>query len=261
MEILYLLIGGIASTIGAISGLGGGVIIKPVLDAFGHFDLATIGILSSCTVFAMTIVSLAKKFMLKTTFEYTKLLPLSLGAVIGGLGGKYLFEIFLQTIPNEELGKMIQSICLLVLMFIILLFGLNRHKIKTYNITSPIICGIAGIIMGVISSFLGIGGGPVNVALLILLFSCDAKEAAIYSIFTIFFSQLSTLASVFFAEGFSTYDLSVVPYMIFGGITGGFLGGFFNKKLSTQYVEKLFNGVMVITIFINGYNILTVISK
>ncbi|ONI45231.1 hypothetical protein AN640_01010 [Candidatus Epulonipiscium fishelsonii] len=259
MEILYLLIGGIASTIGAISGLGGGVIIKPILDAFGHFDIATIGILSSCTVFAMTIVSLAKKFIEKATFEYSKLLPLSFGAIIGGFFGKYLFEKFLQIIPNQELGKMIQAICLLILMLIILLFGLNRHKIKTYNITNSIVCGISGIIMGVISSFLGIGGGPVNVALLILLFSCNAKEAALYSIFTIFFSQLSTLGSVYFSEGFATYNLTVLPYMIFGGIVGGFLGSFFNKKLSTQYVEKMFNGVMAATILINGYNILTVI--
>lgn len=38
-----------ASTIGVICGIGGGIIIKPVMDAVGAVDVATINFLSGCT--------------------------------------------------------------------------------------------------------------------------------------------------------------------------------------------------------------------
>ncbi|WP_010167093.1 sulfite exporter TauE/SafE family protein [Candidatus Epulonipiscium viviparus] len=255
--ILYLLIGLSASTVGAISGLGGGVIIKPVLDFFGHYDMATIGILSSCTVFSMAIVSLAKKFMSKATFEYKKLLSLSFGAIAGGFIGKYIFDIFDNLIPETN-AKIIQSVLLALLMFSILLFNIFKKKIKTFNTSNIFICLTAGIVMGTISAFLGIGGGPVNVALIIILFSCNAKDAAIYSIFTIFFSQISTLGTTLFTVGFGAYDLSTAPYMIFGGIAGGFLGDKFSKKLTSKQVEKLFSLIMIVVICLNIINIVRV---
>ncbi|MBQ2105458.1 MAG: sulfite exporter TauE/SafE family protein, partial [Lachnospiraceae bacterium] len=47
----------LASVIGAICGIGGGVIIKPALDAFGIMDVSTISFLSGCTVLSMTTYS------------------------------------------------------------------------------------------------------------------------------------------------------------------------------------------------------------
>ncbi|MCH1969832.1 hypothetical protein [Romboutsia hominis] len=65
MNIIYFLVGIIATTIGAISGIGGGVIIKPVLDTLGNYDISTISILSSFTVFSMSIVALLKSIKIK----------------------------------------------------------------------------------------------------------------------------------------------------------------------------------------------------
>ena len=46
-----------ASIVGAICGIGGGVIIKPVLDSFGVLDVTAISFLSGCTVLSMTTYS------------------------------------------------------------------------------------------------------------------------------------------------------------------------------------------------------------
>ncbi len=46
---------------GAICGIGGGVIIKPTLDAFGVLSVSTISFLSGCTVLAMTCYSVIKE--------------------------------------------------------------------------------------------------------------------------------------------------------------------------------------------------------
>ena len=45
---------------GAICGIGGGVIIKPVLDALGILDVASISFLSGCTVLSMTAYSVLR---------------------------------------------------------------------------------------------------------------------------------------------------------------------------------------------------------
>ena len=42
-----------ASIVGAICGIGGGVIIKPVLDSFGVLDVTAISFLSGCTVLSI----------------------------------------------------------------------------------------------------------------------------------------------------------------------------------------------------------------
>ena len=43
-----------ASALGAICGIGGGVIIKPVLDSLGIYSVSTVNFLSGCTVLSMS---------------------------------------------------------------------------------------------------------------------------------------------------------------------------------------------------------------
>ena len=57
MQVLVLLVSFFACTVGAICGIGGGILIKPVLDATGVADVATINFLAGCTVLSMTLYS------------------------------------------------------------------------------------------------------------------------------------------------------------------------------------------------------------
>ena len=60
MLTLFLLICFGASVLGSICGIGGGIIIKPLLDAFGVLDAATVSFLSGVTVLSMTAYSVVK---------------------------------------------------------------------------------------------------------------------------------------------------------------------------------------------------------
>lgn len=69
-----------ASTIGAICGIGGGVIIKPVMDAFGVMDVSVINFLSGCTVLSMTCYSVIKaKRAGDSQIEFAIDTPLAIG--------------------------------------------------------------------------------------------------------------------------------------------------------------------------------------
>lgn len=92
---------------------------------------------------------------------------------------------------------------------------------------------------------MGIGGGPINVALLIFVFSFPIKTAAFYSIITILFAQLSKLISIVMGVGFFSFNLSMLPPLIIGAILGGFIGAKLNKMLSEKTLICAFNVVQV----------------
>ena len=249
MGLLYFIITLIATTIGAIAGLGGGLIIKPSLDTIGTYDVATIGMLSSITVLSMSIVSTARHIRGGVKIDIKKALLLSLGAAAGGLLGKYLFGIFSLNM-SDETAKGIQAVLLIAL----LVFVLLRKLYPNYNIKSMIVTVWCGLMMGCISTFLGIGGGPINVAIICIAFSISIKDAAIYSIFTIMFSQLTTVLANAISPGLYSFDLVMLLYMIPSAIIGALLGAYLNRRLTERTVEILFNTVIALLIFLNLFN-------
>ena len=90
MGLIYFIIVFIATTAGAVAGVGGGVIIKPALDAIGQYNVETIGILASAAVFAMAVVATVRKIISGLTLDI-KIIMLAIGSIAGGLLGKEIF--------------------------------------------------------------------------------------------------------------------------------------------------------------------------
>ncbi|MDE5990516.1 MAG: sulfite exporter TauE/SafE family protein, partial [Clostridia bacterium] len=116
---------------------------------------------------------------------------------------------------------------------------------------------LIGVILGILSSFLGIGGGPFNVAVFILLFSMELKEATFASIVTIMFAQIAKVITILASGGFGSYDLSMLPYMAVAGVLGGLIGSFVAKKLSEKVTAVAFNVMQLTVIGICIVNIAT----
>lgn len=245
-----------SSVVGAICGIGGGVIIKPVLDAFHVLDVATISFLSGCTVLSMTTYSVIKsKRSGESNIDQKTGLPLALGAAAGGLLGKWLFSFISALSPDKDKVGAIQAACLLVVTLGTLIYTLYKSKIKTLQITSGGICILIGVFLGILSSFLGIGGGPINLVVLFYFFSMTTKTAAENSLYIIFFSQTASLISSIVTKSVPDFQISLLILMVIGGISGGIAGRALNKKISEKTVDKLFIGLMVVIILINLYNI------
>lgn len=85
MMIIVFLVCFLASVAGAICGISGGVIIKPVLDALGIMSVSAISFLSGVTVLSMTTYSVIKsKCSKESSFHGDRGLPLAIGAAFGG---------------------------------------------------------------------------------------------------------------------------------------------------------------------------------
>lgn len=255
MEFLYLAVALFSTTIGALSGLGGGVIIKPVLDTVAPYDASTIGLLSSFTVLSMAIVSTVRQYRSGIRIEGKRSAYIVAGSIAGGIAGKFLFSLIVESISDPSVITGIQSAILALLLLLVLIY-LLRKNVRSFHIHNRIVIVAAGFLLGLAASFLGVGGGPFNVVLLSMLFSMDGRSAAVHSILIILFSQTSKLLTVLVVSGYSGYDLSALLFMIPGGIGGGFLGAFFNKKLRSSAIQAIFRMVVSLLILLNLFNFL-----
>jgi len=255
MEVLYFLVSLFSSTIGAISGIGGGVIIKPVLDATGTMSVSTISFLSGCTVLSMSIVSLFNSRNSGVKLELKKSTFQAIGAALGGIVGKGIFDRAKTLFGNENKLGATQAGVLLLLTLAVLIYMKKKDSITPYNIQNLLVCFVIGLVLGLISAFLGIGGGPINIAVLYFFFYMDSKTAAINSLFIIFFSQITSLVSILIKGNVPDFSWLILLLMISGGILGGIIGSMISRKINTHIVEKVFTTLLFIIIGINIFNI------
>ncbi|WP_160676481.1 sulfite exporter TauE/SafE family protein [Clostridium sp. C8-1-8] len=251
---MYVIIILLATISGAISGLGGGVIIKPLFDMIGYHNAATIGFYSSVAVFTMSIVSIIKQLKSGFNFNAKTVVWISIGSLIGGIFGEQIFNKVTSSYPNGVV-KAIQGTMLAITLICILIYTFNKHKIRTYNLKKSISIFLVGFFLGSISVFLGIGGGPLNVSLLMLLFSYAIKDATIYSIATIFFAQISKLGSVIITNKLFHYDLSLIPFICVSAVIGGFIGTIINQRLEESKIEKFYIFIIALLLIISVYNV------
>jgi|AKZA01.1.fsa_nt_gi Sulfite exporter TauE/SafE. len=245
---LYSIIIFIASVLGAAAGLGGGVMIKPMLDLIGYHDLANIVFISTSAGFIMACYTIMKQMHEKVKINWRLVICIAIGSLLGGYIGDKIFTIFL-SIFTETIVQTMQTILLITLLLFVLL---TTNKTSVYRIqqTNTYIV-IIGFILGSVSSFIGIGGGPINMAVLTLLFGIPLKLATVYSIALILFSQGSKLFTIAFATGFSGYDLAILLYCLPIAVLGGIVGSYMNKKLDTISIAMTFQITIIGIITIN----------
>ena len=217
--LIFLIVSFGASIAGAICGIGGGVIIKPALDAVGVLDVATISFLSGCTVLTMSCYSVYKAKR-----------------------------------SGENMVGAVQAACLLVITLGTLIYTIYKEKIHTKHLVNFVVCLLVGLVLGIMSSFLGIGGGPINLVVLFYFFSMDTT-AAQNSLYIILFSQITSFLQTVLTGKVPAFPIMALVIMVFGGLMGGFCGRIINKKMDSKMVDKLFICLMVVIIGINCYNI------
>ena len=243
----------LATTIGGISGVGGGVIIKPVLDAVSGLPVATISFLSGCTVLAMTITSMLRSIGGEVKVEPRRGTLLAIGAAVGGIVGKQLFDIVKDA--GGSAVSVAQQVLMILLTLGVLVYTMNRPRIRTLDVKNEAACVIIGLALGVLSSFLGIGGGPINLAVLYYFFSMDSKTAAINSLYVILFSQGASFLNTILRGTVPEFQWPVLIVMVIGGVVGGTLGRSISKRLSNSGVDRLFFWLLIAITGISCYNL------
>ncbi len=253
LSLIYAVVILIATSLGAFVGLGGGVIIKPVLDFIGAEPRMQVDFLSCVAVFTMSIVSTGKSIKNKVDFKKNIIAFIALGSIAGGFLGSACMDL-LENAVDQNIIRCIQAFALASLLAAVSIY-VSKQRFSFHTKSNIAIC-IVGLLLGFIASFLGIGGGPINVAVLTLFFSMDVKASAVYSVAIIFFSQLSKLITMFVSSGIEPYahQWKTLLFILPAAVIGGIIGSKLNRKFDDKIIRKVFVTVMILLVLLNVYN-------
>ncbi|MGN1313539.1 MAG: sulfite exporter TauE/SafE family protein [Lachnospiraceae bacterium] len=245
-----------ASSVGAIVGAGGGIIIKPLLDMLGILPVSTVSFCSGCTVLGMSVSSLIRQRRDGVKLQLRTSTALAAGAVLGGLAGRELFDLIRRSSSDERGLGAIQAIALTMITFLVYVYICRKDRLPSKRIDSIPLSVIIGLFLGGISSFLGIGGGTANVAVLFFFFSMEAKEAAKNSLYIIIFSQISGILSAVLTNAVPEFVWSNLLSMVAGGIGGALIGAAVSKRIDNEGVERLLKLLSLFIVAMSFYNVL-----
>ncbi len=258
---IFSLIVLLASTLGALAGIGGGVIIRPALDAFNYYENANIcNFLSAFCVLAVALTSVTKRIITKQKIDnYTTSIFLGIGAVVGGVVGNFLFDLVKQA-SNKNWLIIIQSIVLILFLIFVIFYMLYlKKKNISLNVKNFMLKIVIGLCLGIVSSFLGIGGGPINVAVLCFFFSMNMKQSSINSLVIIIFSQTSKIVTALINGSLLSPSTNMDWWMLLClvpvAVVGSLLGSYLNKKVSEKAILYVYIASVFGIIALNLYNI------
>ena len=237
--------------------MGGGVLMKPVLDASGLLPVASVNFLSGCTVIAMSFWSVLKSARQKdNALDLHISTPLAIGAAGGGILGKELFRIAAASFPDANRAGIVQAALLLAATFCTLLYTVKKSRLRSYHVNNRLHALLIGLFLGSLGAFLGIGGGPFNMAVLFFFFSMPVKTAAKNSLYVILISQTAAVLFTLLTDGVPSIPSSFFAGMVLCGILGSEAGNRVAALLSEKKTTTLFLGVMVLVMGICVYNIM-----
>lgn len=243
-----------ACTLGAISGLGGGIIIKPLMDALGGFSAATVNDMASITILTMTIVSIIKARKNARSIDWRIVTFFAIGSMIGGVLGQLVLKDFIAA-TNDSQVIIVQSVCQILIVLLIMLHEIFKERLSHYHVKSVPFMTAIGVILGTIAAFLSIGGGIFNRPILVILLSMTSKSAAFTSLCIIVAAQGANVAAMGWTTHFADVDPMVLPFMMVAAVAGGYLGGYIATHVNDKYFDRIFMVTLFIILCLNTGNL------
>jgi uncharacterized membrane protein YfcA len=260
VEVLLLSV--LAGFIGSLLGLGGALILTPILVYFGVDIKSAIG--ASMVAIIATSSGSASSYV-RNGFSNIRVaffleLFTSVGAIAGAVVTAYVaptflyffFAVFLASsfyalrgslgnshpreVQQDELSRTLKLEGT---------FQDRNGEVISYKVTKPLLAGPGMFVAGLAAGMLGIGGGAFKTVIQELVMGMPARVATTTSNFIIGMTALAG-ASVYFATGLVHVDLAA-PLAI-GTTIGALLGARVLPRLSNRTARTFFMVVLLVLI-------------
>lgn len=259
MILICLIVCMLSTMVGAISGIGGGVIIKPMLDMTLPLGMPTISLISSFAVLSMSLFSVGKNALNRQqqALDMKIAVPLAIGSTVGGVTGKSCFNAVSAMLAADKAVKATQNVLLLLLMVAVLISALRKDEKPQPKRRTPAAGLVFGFVLGMLAAFLGIGGGPLNMLALTIFYGMLHKEAALYSLFVIIFSQTAGVITAL-VSGSALPQAALILTACAAGILGGIIGRRLAGRMNNSAVRTLYNCALVFIIAVCAVNVVSI---
>lgn len=245
--ILKILIGLVVGFLIGLTGLGGGVLLLPVL-IFGLRVPAIIAVGSDAVFNFLTKIPSSVVHCTKGTVRYRVVIALAAGSIPGSiLGVRWLLH--LRTLYGTGVNDFIKIAVgiLLILVSTLLLFQRRieselAHRPPTAkSMTGMVVIGlVAGFLVGMTS----VGSGSIIMMLLLLFYSyqprvmvgTDIVHAVILT---------GVTSALHFRLG--NVDMPLVAYLLVGSVPGGILGAYLSTRVPVFWLRRILCAILLIT--------------
>ncbi|OZU88028.1 hypothetical protein CIL03_12890 [Virgibacillus indicus] len=246
--LLLLVIGIIAGGYGTIVGAGGGFIFVPALLILLDMD-PVIAAASGLVIVLINSFTGVLGYARQKKINYKIALTIGISALPGALLGVWLLEVY-----SSQYFYVIFATILVALG--IFLFSKNsplelkkkkpmpekNTPMESKELSDKWFIPL-GLLMGVLSSYLGIGGGWLLVPILIYLFKVPTHRAAATSILSLcLYSTVGVVAQLYYGN----IDWTTVVFGGAGVIIGANIGVILSQKLPGKVILQMLSVILVI---------------
>ena len=237
------LFGGILS---GLLGLGGGVIILPLLTLIGRVPLK----LATGTSLVHVMVAAATGML--SHYRAGKVDSKG-GFLLGGVGiaGGFLGSFLSVPLSVRALNLIFLFLVALAifLLFIPLKSDAGDYIKGSFNKTEGILVGLG---CGFLVGLLGVGGGFILIPLMIYLLKIPLRETIGTSLLIILISSVGTFGPKY---GVGHIDITITLLVVSGSVGGALLGAYISRKVHVKYLRFILISLLSLIFISMGYNV------
>jgi uncharacterized protein len=242
-----IFIGFMVGVLIGMSGVGGGVLLLPVL-IFGLRVPAIVAVGSDALFNFFTKVPASLMHLVKGTVRWKVVIALAVGSIPGSIGGFKLL-MYIRYLYGNGVNNFIKSAVGVLLIAIPLLLLFQKRIEEHIASRPPTMKGFAGmtvigLIAGTLVGMTSVGSGSIIMMLLLLLYSFPPKVNVGTDIaHAVVLTGVTGL--LHFRAG--NVDLGLVLSLLVGSIPGGLFGSYLATRVPMLWLRRILCGLLLIT--------------
>lgn len=254
-EILLPLLGFLIGTIAALTGIGGGVFIVPLLTLFFAFSPANAAA-TSHTVIVFTALASTVAYYRQKRISYRTGALFAVATTPGGILGVYLTTLMAARTLGLVFG-------FFMIVFVAMPIFLDRGFVRLKRSSSAeggkahvnsdgvlvnswqkvLLGAFLSFFGGIASGLLGIGGGVLIVPILTLVVDMPIHFATATSMFIMTFTSTSEAVQHYFANQ-TNFEYALLLGL--GTVIGALVGAYISKRVSGKNLRRTFGLIIVV---------------
>ena len=253
-ELVLPIIGFFIGVVSAMTGLGGGIFVVPLLTLFFSFAPAN-AIGTSLTTILFTAAAATANYSRQKCIYYKAGLILALATVPGAVLGAFLTSV----IAARTLGLIFGFFLIFVAVRMLNEGNFFRNRGSAEKQSAVALAGserelfasrpkfAAGVVLsffaGFASGLLGVGGGLLLVPIMMLVMDMRMHVVVATSMFTMIVTSAAGIAQ-HYALGNINFEYALL--IAAGSVLGAQLGAYASKRLSSKNLRRIFAVILII---------------